>query len=179
MTKPAKEPAPCGTYAAYVRHVRRGEVRDPACRAASAAYVAGLRAAPPSNLPAQQRATRAAATGQVLADYAAGAGVRTIAAALRIDRSVVKRILTDAGVELRPPGEARAAAGRYRAEHADRAREENRGLLDEVNRLRVQLATVYRDVADRIRAARSWDEIHHLEAWLVAAATNTRSEGTT
>lgn len=31
-------PAPCGTRAAYVRHIRRGEHVDDACRAANTAY---------------------------------------------------------------------------------------------------------------------------------------------
>lgn len=30
---------PCGTWAAYMRHVKNGEVRDDACKAANAAHV--------------------------------------------------------------------------------------------------------------------------------------------
>ena len=31
---PARVPKPCGTYAAYMRHVRKGEPVDAACRLA-------------------------------------------------------------------------------------------------------------------------------------------------
>lgn len=36
--KPARQPAPCGTYAAYRRHQRKGEPIDDACRQAYTDY---------------------------------------------------------------------------------------------------------------------------------------------
>ena len=41
MTRPALQP--CGTRAAYFRHIRRGETTCPACRAAHAAYMRRIR----------------------------------------------------------------------------------------------------------------------------------------
>jgi len=105
---------PCGSRLAYDRHIRHGEKPDAACRAANTAYKRERRALPPVGLPEQQRAARAAVADRVLAGYAAGAGLLTLAEELGRSRAFVRRILTEAGVARRPRGDARAAAVRYR-----------------------------------------------------------------
>lgn len=57
MSKPL---APCGTYAAYQRHLRRAEPIDPECRKAQAVYQATWRAANPKQRDRERAVTRAA-----------------------------------------------------------------------------------------------------------------------
>jgi hypothetical protein len=104
----------CGTRRAYDQHIRRGETPDAECRAANNTYKRERRDAPPVSRPEQHRAARAAVADQVLAGYAAGAGVLTLAEELGKSRAFVRRILIDAGVARRSCVSGRAAAVRYR-----------------------------------------------------------------
>lgn len=55
----AKKLAPCGTYAAYVRHIQKGEQPDEACRLANSRYKREYRASRPDVRAREQAAVRA------------------------------------------------------------------------------------------------------------------------
>ena len=66
-----KELAPCGTYGAYQRHLRRYEDVCPACKEASRAYIREYRRASRAKDPSSRQPQKyAAARGRALARLA-------------------------------------------------------------------------------------------------------------